>query len=78
MAKTPPKARSASIHRELRAGSADISRHLAERERRESLQTLLPDLVEQFGEPAAEDTAWAKRALPGKRNKRSGSQSIAL
>ncbi|MBL8239058.1 MAG: hypothetical protein JNM66_16670 [Bryobacterales bacterium] len=67
-----PKDQLANIHREVRAGRADsvsgyISSVLAESERRESLRTLLRDLVEQFGEPAAEDIEWAERALPSRR-----------
>lgn len=63
-----PKDQLAKVHREVRAGRADsvsgyISRVLAENERRESLRTLLRDLIEQHGEPAAEDTEWAERAL---------------
>jgi hypothetical protein len=67
-----PKDQLARVHREVRAGRADsvsgyIARVLAESERRESLQALLGDLIEQFGEPGAEDIAWAKRALPIRR-----------
>ena len=63
-----PKNQLARVHREIRAGRADsvsgyISRVLAEHERRESLRVLLRDLVEQYGEPAAEDVKWAERAL---------------
>ena len=56
------------VHREVRAGRADsvsgyITRVLSEHERRESLRALLRDLIEQYGEPAAEDLKWAERAL---------------
>lgn len=60
------------VHREVRAGRADsvsgyIAQVLAEHERRESLRALLRDLIEQHGEPAAEDVKWAKRALAPRR-----------
>ena len=63
-----PKNQLAMIHREIRAGQADsvsgyISRVIAEHGRRESLRTLLRNLIEQHGEPAAEDIKWAERAL---------------
>ena len=63
-----PKDQLAKVHREIRAGRADsvsgyIARVLAEHEKRESLRALLRDLVEQHGEPAAEDIQWAERAL---------------
>jgi len=56
------------VHREVRAGRADsvsgyIARLLAEEERRQSLRSLLRDLIEQYGEPAVEDIKWAERAL---------------
>ena len=62
----------ARVHREVRAGRADsvsgyIARVLAEQERRESLGALLRDLIEQYGEPEAEDIKWAKRALAPRR-----------
>ena len=67
-----PKDQLVRVHREVRAGRADsvsgyISRALAEQERRESLQGLLRDLIEQYGEPAAEDVKWAERALAPRR-----------
>jgi len=43
--------------------SGYIARVLAEDEKRESLQDLLRDLIEQHGEPAARDIKWAERAL---------------
>ena len=60
------------VHREIRAGRADsvsgyIAQVLAEHERRESVRELLRDLVEQHGEPAAEDVKWAERALARRR-----------
>ncbi len=60
------------VHREVRAGRADsvsgyIARALAEHEKRESLQVLLRDLIEQHGEPAAKDIKWAERALAPRR-----------
>jgi hypothetical protein len=63
-----PKKQLARVHREVRAGRADsvsgyIARVLAEHEKRESLRTLLDDLIKQYGEPEAEDIKWAKRAL---------------
>ena len=67
-----PKDQLVRVHREIRAGRADsvsgyIARVLAEHERRESLRALLRDLIEQYGEPAAEDVKWAKRALAPRR-----------
>ncbi|MBL8178207.1 MAG: hypothetical protein JNK48_26265 [Bryobacterales bacterium] len=65
---TLPKDQLARVHREIRAGRADsvsgyIARVLAEQEKRESLRVLLADLMEEHGEPGAEETKWAKRAL---------------
>ena len=67
-----PKEQLVRVHREVRAGRADsvsgfISQVLAEHERRESLHTLLQDLISQYGEPNAEDVKWAERALPARR-----------
>lgn len=67
-----PKDQLSRVHREVRAGRADsvsgyIARVLAEHEKRESLRTLLRDLVEQYGEPGVEDAKWAKRALSKQR-----------
>ena len=64
-----PKDQLVRVHREVRAGRADsvsgyIARVLEEDERRQSLRALLRDLIEQHGEPAAEDMKWAERALP--------------
>jgi len=64
-----PNDQLARVHREVRAGRADsvsgyIARVLAEQERRESLRALLRDLIEQYGQPEAEDIKWAKPALP--------------
>jgi hypothetical protein len=64
-----PKDQLARVHREIRAGRADtvsgyIARVLAEQEKRDSLRTLLHDLIEQHGEPAPEDIKWAERMLP--------------
>jgi Arc/MetJ-type ribon-helix-helix transcriptional regulator len=63
-----PKHQLARVHREVRAGRADsvsgyIASVLAEQERRDSLRTLLRDLIEQHGEPASEDIKWAERML---------------
>jgi len=63
-----PKHQLARVHREVRAGRADsvsgyIASVLAEQERRDSLRTLLRDLIEQHGEPASEDFKWAERML---------------
>ena len=60
------------VHREVKAGRASsvsgyIARVLAEHERRESLQALLRDLVEQYGEPGAKDVKWAERVLAPRR-----------
>ncbi len=67
-----PKDQLMRVHREVRAGRADsisgyIARVLAEHEKRESLRVLLRDLIEQHGEPAAEDIQWAERALAPRR-----------
>jgi len=67
-----PKEQLMRAHREIRAGRADsvsgyISRALAEQEKRESLQSLLRDLIEQYGEPAAKDIKWAERVLAPRR-----------
>ncbi len=67
-----PRDQLVRVHREVRAGRADsvsgyIARVLAEHERRESLRRLLRDLIEQYGEPAAEDVKWAERALASRR-----------
>jgi hypothetical protein len=63
-----PKDQLVKVHREVRAGRADsvsgyIAQVLAEHERRESLRALLRDLIEQYGELAAEDAKSAERAL---------------
>ena len=67
-----PKDQLVKVHREIRAGRADsvsgyISQVLAEHEKRESLAALLRDLIEQYGEPAAEDVKWAERSLAPRR-----------
>ena len=67
-----PKEQLARVHREVKAGRADsvsgyITRVLEEQEKRESLQALLRDLTEQFGEPSAKDLKWADRALAPRR-----------
>ena len=67
-----PRDQIARVHREVRAGRAGsvsgyIARVLAEQERRESLRELLRDLIEQHGEPAAQDIKWAERALEQRR-----------
>ena len=67
-----PKDQLARVHREVRSGRADsvsgyITRVLAEHEKRESLQAVLRDLIEQYGEPEAEDIKWAERALASRR-----------
>ena len=67
-----PKEQLARVHQEVRAGRADsvsgyIARVLEEHEKRESLRALLRDLIEQHGEPAAKDIAWAERALAPRR-----------
>jgi len=72
MAISLPHDQRARVQREVRAGRADsvsgyIARVLAEHERHESLRALLRDLVEQYGEPEAEDIKWAKRALAPRR-----------
>jgi hypothetical protein len=69
---TLPRDQLARVHREVRAGRADsvsgyIAEVLAEHEKRESLRALLHDLIGQYGEPAAEDVKWAKRALAPRR-----------
>jgi len=67
-----PKEQLARVHREVRAGRAAsvsgyIARVLAEQEERESLNALVRDLIEQYGEPSARDTKWAERALAPRR-----------
>lgn len=67
-----PKDQLVRVHREIRAGRADsvsgyIARVLEEHERRESLQALLQDLIEQHGRPTAKDIQWAERALAPRR-----------
>jgi hypothetical protein len=67
-----PKDQLVRVHREIRAGRAEsvsgyIARVLAEHEKRQSLRTLLRDLIEQHGKPAAEDLKWAERALAPRR-----------
>lgn len=64
-----PKQQLAKVHREVRAGRADsvsgyITKVLAEQEKRDSLRTLLRDLIHQHGRPAPEDIKWAERMLP--------------
>ena len=64
-----PKRQLARVHREVRAGRADsvsgyIATALEEQEKRESLRTLLRDLIQQHGKPAPEDVKWAERMLP--------------
>jgi hypothetical protein len=66
---TLPKDQLARVHREVRAGRADsvsgyIATVLAEQEKRDSLRTLLRDLIKQHGEPAPRDIKWAERMLP--------------
>ncbi len=67
-----PKDQIARVHREVRAGRAGsvsgyIAKVLAEQEKRESLQEVLRDLIEQHGKPAAKDIKWAERALQQRR-----------
>lgn len=67
-----PSDQLARVHREVRAGRADsvsgyISRVLAEQEKRESLGTLVRDLIQQYGEPSAKDIKWAERVLAPQR-----------
>jgi Arc/MetJ-type ribon-helix-helix transcriptional regulator len=67
-----PKEQLAGIHRQVRVGRAEsvsgyIAQVLAEHEKRESLQLLLRDLVEQHGQPAAKDIQWASRVLATRR-----------
>jgi Arc/MetJ-type ribon-helix-helix transcriptional regulator len=64
-----PKQQLARVHREIRSGRAEsvsgyIASVLAEQEKRDSLRTLLRDLIDQHGEPATEDIKWAERMLP--------------
>ena len=47
--------------------SGYIAHVLAEDEKRQSLRTLLRDLIEQHGKPAAKDVQWAERALAPRR-----------
>ena len=64
-----PRRQLARVHQEVRSGRADsvsgyIASVLAEHEKRDSLRTLLRDLIERHGEPAPEDIQWAERMLP--------------
>ena len=68
IAVTLPREQLARVHREVQAGRADsvsgyITRVLEEHEHRESLRTLLQDLIAQYGKPTAKDSKWAERAL---------------
>jgi hypothetical protein len=72
-----PKDQLARVRREVRVGRAEsvsgyIAQVLAEHEKGESLRALLRDLVEQYGESAAEDIKWAERALAPRRTPRRG------
>jgi hypothetical protein len=65
---TLPQAQVTHIKRIVHAGRAEsvsgyISRVLAEREREDSLEELVRDLIAQHGEPTRKETAWAKRVL---------------
>ena len=67
-----PKDQLVRVHQEIRAGRADsvsgyIAQVLEEHERRESLQALLQDLIEQHGRPTAKDIQWAERARAPRR-----------
>ena len=67
-----PKDQLVRVHREVRAGRADsvsgyIARVREEDERRQSLRSLLRELIAQHGEPTGEDIKWAERALPPRR-----------
>ena len=67
-----PRDQLARVQQEVRAGRAEsvsgyITRMLTEEEKRESLRTLLRDLVKQHGAPEADDIKWAKRALAPQR-----------
>lgn len=68
-----PKEQLARVHQELRAGRADsvsgyIARVLDEHEKRESLRALVRDLIEQHGQPSANDIEWAETALARRRD----------
>ena len=67
-----PKDQLVRVRREVRAGRADsvsgyTAQVLSEHERRESLQAVLRDLIEQYGEPTAKDIRWAERVLAPRR-----------
>jgi hypothetical protein len=67
-----PRDQLVKVHREVRAGRADsvsgyIAGVLAEHDRRQSLRVLLRDLIDQYGEPAAEDIKWAEHAFAPRR-----------
>jgi Arc/MetJ-type ribon-helix-helix transcriptional regulator len=67
-----PREQLARVQQEVRAGRANsvsgyITQVLAEEENRESLRTLLRDLIEQHGAPGAEDLKWAESALTPRR-----------
>lgn len=65
---TLPPEQLARAKRAVRSGRAEsvsayIVRALVEQDRESQLQALVDDLVSQYGEPTAEEKAWAKRAL---------------
>jgi hypothetical protein len=69
---TLPAEQLAGVHRAIRAGRADsvsgyIARALAEHERRESLRTLVDDLIAEHGAPTQQEKQWAKRVLARRR-----------
>ena len=48
-------------------GSGYIAPVLAKEKKRDSLRTLVRDLIEQHGEPGPKDIKWAERMLPPRR-----------
>jgi Arc/MetJ-type ribon-helix-helix transcriptional regulator len=71
---TLPEEQLARVRRAVRDGRAAsvsgyIHQALAEQERRESLDSLVRDLIAAHGEPTQSEVAWAKRALARRRRR---------
>jgi Arc/MetJ-type ribon-helix-helix transcriptional regulator len=69
---TLPPEQLAQVRRAVRMGEAAsvsgyITRVLEEHQQRESLQSLVDDLIKEHGTPTREEEAWARRALGERR-----------